>query len=58
MLLTAQRHIRNVTVQVHRNDWSSVRVTMHWIGVVICSLMCGAASVASLRFIIIDAKVR
>ena len=45
-------------LQVHRSDWSSVRVTAHWIGVVVCSLMCGAATVASLRFIIIDAKVR
>ena len=44
--------------QVHRSDWSSARLTMHWIGVVLCSLMCGAASIASLRFIIIDAKVR
>ena len=34
-----------------------MRITLHWIGVVITTLMCIASTVASLRFIIIDAKV-
>ena len=44
-------------LQVHKGEWSSMRTTLHWIGVVLTTLMCIASSIAAVRFIIIDAKV-
>lgn len=44
--------------QVHKKTWSPLRRGAHWVAAFLLTLLCIAATVASIRFIIIDAVVR